>query len=129
MMQEVEVLKTISELVCSYFSEEQFTLSKKYSVFTFEFCNSVEHWYPKYPSEGAFEQWKDGVDQYGNLCIIQHIENSKFSNMSPEAKKSTFKDMIGKGSIKFRIVSELTERNGDKVASLYWKSCLQRKKV
>ena len=27
MMQKVEVLKTISELVCSYFSEEQFTLS------------------------------------------------------------------------------------------------------
>lgn len=29
MMQEVEVLKTIPELVCSYFSEEQFTLSLK----------------------------------------------------------------------------------------------------
>ena len=28
MMQEVEVLKTIPELVCSYFSEEQFTLSE-----------------------------------------------------------------------------------------------------
>jgi len=28
-MQEVEVLKTIPELVCSYFSEEQFTLSKR----------------------------------------------------------------------------------------------------
>ena len=27
MMQEIEVLKTILELVCSYFSEEQFTLS------------------------------------------------------------------------------------------------------
>ena len=34
MMQEVEVLKTIPELVCSYFSEEQFTLSydNKYLV-------------------------------------------------------------------------------------------------
>ena len=30
MMQEVEVLKTIPELVCSYFSEEQFTLSKRF---------------------------------------------------------------------------------------------------
>lgn len=29
MMQEVEVLKTIPELVCSYFSEEQFTLSQR----------------------------------------------------------------------------------------------------
>ena len=29
MMQEVEVLKTIQELICSFFSEEQFTLSLK----------------------------------------------------------------------------------------------------
>ena len=29
MMQEVEVLKTIQELICSFFSEEQFTLSIK----------------------------------------------------------------------------------------------------
>lgn len=28
MMQEVEVLKTIQELICSFFSEEQFTLSR-----------------------------------------------------------------------------------------------------
>ena len=32
MMQEVEVLKTIQELICSFFSEEQFTLSKADSV-------------------------------------------------------------------------------------------------
>lgn len=94
---------------------------KKYTDFVFEFRNSVEHWYPQNPSEGTFEQWKDGVDQFGNLCIIQRNVNSKFSNMSPEAKKSTFKDMISKGSLKLRIMSELTEKNGDKVASLYWK--------
>ena len=29
MMQEVEVLKTIQELICSFFSEEQFTLSEE----------------------------------------------------------------------------------------------------
>lgn len=29
MMQEVEVLKTIQELICSFFSEEQFTLSSE----------------------------------------------------------------------------------------------------
>lgn len=94
---------------------------KKYDNFDFEFRNSVEHWYPQNPSEGTFEQWKDGVDQFGNLCIIQRNVNSKFSNMSPEAKKSTFKDMIAKGSIKLRIMSELTEKSGDKPASLYWK--------
>ena len=94
---------------------------KKYSDFVFEFRNSVEHWYPQNPSEGTFEQWQDGVDQFGNLCIIQRNVNSKFSNMSPEAKKSTFKDMIAKGSIKLRILSEFTEKNANKAASLYWK--------
>ena len=32
MMQEVEVLKTIQELICSFFSEEQFTLSSFLSL-------------------------------------------------------------------------------------------------
>lgn len=94
---------------------------EKYDNFDFEFRNSVEHWYPKNPSEGTFAQWKDGVDQFGNLCIIQRNVNSKFSNMSPEAKKSTFRDMISNGSPKLRIMSELTEKHGDKPASLYWK--------
>ena len=100
---------------------------KKYDDFTFEFRNSVEHWYPQNPSEGTFEQWKDGVDQFGNLCIIQRNVNSKFSNMSPEAKKSTFKNMIAKGSIKLRIMSELTESKDGKVASLYWKETAYKK--
>ena len=34
MMQEVEVLKTIQELICSFFSEEQFTLSMKIPALT-----------------------------------------------------------------------------------------------
>lgn len=100
---------------------------KKYDDFRFEFRNSVEHWYPQNPSEGTFEQWKDGVDQFGNLCIIQRNVNSRFSNMSPDAKKSTFKDIIAKGSIKLRIMSELTEKNDDKVASLFWKETMYKK--
>ena len=99
---------------------------KKYDGFVFEFRNSVEHWYPQNPSEGTFESWKDGVDQFGNLCIIQRNVNSKFSNMSPEAKKSTFREMIAKGSIKLRIMSDLTEKSGDKPASLYWKEIMYK---
>ena len=97
---------------------------KKYDNFVFEFRNSVEHWYPQNPSEGTFEPWKEGVDQFGNLCIIQRNVNSKFSNMAPEAKKSTFREMIAKGSLKLRIMSELTERNGTQAASLYWKEII-----
>jgi hypothetical protein len=46
--------------------------------------------------------------------------------MSPEAKKSTFRDMIAKGSIKLRIMSELTERNGKTAASIYWKDSMYK---
>ena len=76
--------------------------------FEFEFRNSVEHWYPRNPSEGTFDRWEDDVDSFGNLCLIQRNINSRFSNMSPEAKKSTFKEMIAKGSLKLRFMSEMT---------------------
>ena len=100
---------------------------KKYEDFVFEFRSSVEHWYPQHPSEGTFETWTDGVDQFGNLCIIQRNVNSKFSNMSPEAKKSTFDEMIAKGSIKLRIMSELTKKHGNQTASAYWKNEMCKK--
>lgn len=89
--------------------------------FSFEFRNSVEHWYPRNPSEGTFERWDDNVDRFGNLCLIQRNVNSRFSNMSPEAKKSTFKDMIKKGSLKLRIMSDLTQGNN---ASQQWKDII-----
>ena len=89
--------------------------------FVFEFRNSVEHWYPRNPSEGTFERWDDDVDRFGNLCLIQRNVNSRFSNMSPEAKKSTFKDMIKKGSLKLRIMSEMTQGIN---ASQQWKETI-----
>lgn len=91
--------------------------------FTFEFRNSVEHWYPQNPSEGTFDQWEheDGLDNFGNLCIIQRSINSKFSNISPEAKKSTFVDMINKGSLKLRRMAKLTISQNGKSASSVWR--------
>ena len=101
--------------------------ARQYNDFVFEFRNSVEHWYPQNPTEGTFEQWKDGVDRFGNLCIIQKGVNSKFSNLSPEAKKSTYKDDISKGSLKLREMSTLTKEQGDKPASLCWKEAICEK--
>lgn len=75
--------------------------------FIFEFRNSVEHWYPQHPSEQSFAKWDD-VDRFGNLCIIQRNINSKFSNLSPASKKNTYSQMIEKGSLKLRLMSELT---------------------
>lgn len=89
--------------------------------FEFEFRNSVEHWYPRNPSEGTFERWEDNVERFGNLCLIQRNINSRFSNMSPEAKKSTFKEMIKKGSLKLREMNELTQGPN---ASQKWKETI-----
>ena len=102
----------------------------KYSDFSFEFRNSVEHWYPQHPSEGSFDSWTDGVDRFGNLCIIQRNVNARFSNMSPEAKKSTFEKMISKGSLKLRLMSKLTTVNNGTNASQNWKdnACREHEK-
>lgn len=93
--------------------------STKYDDFDFEFRNSVEHWYPQHPSEG--DPWTDSVDQFGNLCIIQRNINSRFSNLNPEAKKIQNSDTIKKGSLKLRIMSELTQGKGNKSAISRWK--------
>lgn len=89
--------------------------NRKYNNFVFEFRNSVEHWYPQQPSEGTFDRWtkEEGLDDLGNLCLVQRNVNSKFSNLSPEAKKTTFEDMISKGSLKLRVMAELTVSNSN----------------
>ena len=75
--------------------------------FTFEFRTSVEHWYPQNPSDDTFVRWSE-VDRFGNLCLLQRSTNSKFSNLNPVAKQSTYQEMIAKGSLKLREMSRLT---------------------
>jgi len=67
MMQEVEVLKTIPELVCSYFSEEQFTLSpvkqglkntSKTSMIVLFWCNILQ--YVEYNGQDIDQQKRTG---------------------------------------------------------------------
>lgn len=98
----------------------------KYKDFEFEFRNSVEHWYPQNPAE---DKWDD-VDTFGNLCIIQRNINSKFSNLSPDSKKRTYEKHIAKGSIKLRIMSDLTIDKDGVNAKERWKSdvCKQHEK-
>lgn len=97
---------------------------EKYKDFVFEFRNSVEHWYPQHPSEGTFEAW-DGIDTFGNLCIISRSVNSKFSNLSPASKMDTYRGMVQKGSLKLRKMGEIidklrkTEKPG--VAAKLWR--------
>ena len=85
--------------------------------FDFEFRNSVEHWYPQHPSAVSYGSWDDKDDQgnwrrdrFGNLCLVSREVNSKFSNAHPIAKKE-YKDIINKGSLKLRLMSNETKGN------------------
>ena len=81
----------------------------KYKDFVFEYRNTIEHWYPQHPSADTFEKWKqEEEDHFGNLCLLQRGYNSKFSNLEPHSKKSTFSGMIARGSLKLRLMAELT---------------------
>ena len=101
--------------------------TEKYKDFIFEFRNSVEHWYPQNPSDGMFDKWPQdaGVNRFGNLCLIQRNINSKFSNNAPDAKKSSFEKMINKGSLKLRLMRDLTKdesKDGDiRKGSYVWR--------
>lgn len=75
--------------------------------FSFEFRNSVEHWYPQHPPEQSFEEWPY-CDRFGNLCIIKRNINSRFSNLSPASKKNSYRQTIEKGSLKLRVMSKET---------------------
>lgn len=99
-------------VVLNYLDYLLWVKEKGVADFNFEFRNSVEHWYPQNPSDGTFERWDD-VDRFGNLCLVQRNVNSRFSNLSPVAKKSTFKDMIDRGSLKLRKMAEATVQGED----------------
>jgi hypothetical protein len=62
--------------------------------FQFTFRTSVEHYYPRNPV-GKEELAKSGtlprgVDSFGNLCLISHGNNSRLSNLPPDAKKAYY---------------------------------------
>ena len=83
--------------------------------FVFEFRNSVEHWYPQHPAENTVPSWnsKDGLDSFGNLCLLARDDNSRFSNLPPTGKKASYKNKIEKGSLKLRRMAESTNDNDD----------------
>ena len=105
------VLNYLDYLLWTKRNEKEYQ-NLKFDQFSFEYRNSVEHWYPQHPSKESFVEWKD-VNRFGNLCIIQRDINSKFSNLSPVSKKNTYGQMIEKGSLKLRLMSALTKDDAE----------------
>ena len=65
--------------------------TRKYSQFEFTYRTSVEHFYPQTPPAGNPKlSNEDGLNAFGNLCLISRGMNSKFSNNMPLAKVKNF---------------------------------------
>jgi uncharacterized protein with ParB-like and HNH nuclease domain len=83
----------------------------KSETFRFAYRNSVEHFFPQHPPEDGKSTPPPNLDAMGNLCLTTVSDNSKFTNMSPEAKVVNYDSVFG-GSLKLRLMGYITKTGG-----------------
>ena len=74
--------------------------------FKFTFRSSIEHYYPQHPDSG---EKMENCDRFGNLCLISHSNNSRYSNLDVAAKKSHHKNSNANESLKQIIMMSYDE--------------------
>ncbi|MDD2934633.1 MAG: DUF262 domain-containing protein [Methylotenera sp.] len=74
--------------------------------FKFTFRSSIEHYYPQHPDSG---EMMENCDRFGNLCLISHSNNSRYSNLDVAAKKSHRKNSNANESLKQIIMMSYDE--------------------
>ncbi|WP_435930852.1 DUF262 domain-containing protein [Moraxella bovoculi] len=105
------------------FTDDHFTkeeVSKFIDTFKFTSRNSVEHYYPQNPING--EKLSDNDDEngkilnnFGNLCLINHSQNSSLNNRMPDEKKSGYKDNVARHqSLSIKQMLMFTYKDWDK---------------
>lgn len=78
----------------------------------FQFRSSIEHFYPQNPVEG--EKWDgDSLNEFGNLALITVSGNSRFSNLPPDGKVSSYPSIINQ-SWKLKIMEYMTKMDKEK---------------
>ncbi|WAA08986.1 DUF262 domain-containing protein [Fervidibacillus albus] len=94
----------------SYMGRE--IIPQMYDDWQFQFRSSIEHFQPQNPVEG--ENWEEeDLDGFGNLALITVSGNSKFSNLPPEGKISSYPSIIEQ-SLKLKIMKELVNLDNGK---------------
>ena len=86
---------------------------EKYKSYSFEFRNSVEHFYPQNPKGSKMKN----VNYFGNLCLVNKPFNSELSNKLPSEKKP-FIETKENNSIKLRLMIEYIK---DKNSNEAWR--------
>lgn len=89
-----------------------------YKTYRFRYRSSVEHFYPQNPDPaGNIEKLpSDIVDRLGNLCLMSRSQNSKRSNLTPEAKIRQYRSE--QQSLKFQIMASVTRAGTWDVAEI-----------
>nr|WP_315520621.1 DUF262 domain-containing HNH endonuclease family protein [uncultured Campylobacter sp.] len=69
---------------------------KNLKEWEFKFRDSIEHFYPQNPSGDSIERMNDDeiLNSFGNLALVTTSGNSKFSNLAPLAKRTTYPNII-----------------------------------
>ncbi|WP_103588678.1 GmrSD restriction endonuclease domain-containing protein [Campylobacter concisus] len=69
---------------------------KNLKEWEFKFRDSIEHFYPQNPSGDSIERINDNkiLNSFGNLALVTTSGNSKFSNLAPSAKQTTYPNII-----------------------------------
>ena len=95
-------------------------LSRFLKEFKFTSRNSVEHYYPQNPVNGKKLSDNDDengkiIDGFGNLCLINHSQNSSLNNRMPDEKKSGYKDNVARHqSVSIKQMLMFTYKEWDK---------------
>jgi hypothetical protein len=83
---------------------------KSFRDFRFKYRQSVEHFFPQHPDQsarhGAMDE--DVLNSFGNLCLMTKSENSRRSNLMPEAKVKQYDS--SKQTLKFQLMAEVAKK-------------------
>lgn len=86
----------------------------------FQFRNSIEHFYPQNPTEGN-KKWIDengkddqNLHSFGNLALITVSGNSRFSNLIPSAKRSSYPETLNQSLKLISMASMMGDQEWDK---------------
>ena len=74
--------------------------------------SSIEHFSPQHPADGKAPWDGDKLNGFGNLALISVESNSKFSNLAPGAKISTYESVFEQ-SPKLQLMKKITLDNGN----------------
>ena len=86
----------------------------KFEDFKFAYRRSIEHWYPQNPNghDGESQLPAEFLHSFGNLCITNDIQNSRFGNSYPEAKLEQWEreGIFHRQSLKLQMMAKITSK-------------------